>query len=287
VTSEPGQGERLYRALLRLYPRRFRDEFEVQLLDLFRYRRNERLRCSRGLGLRFWCYIVSDLTTAAWQKRRDPIPAAGRGSKVWKVRLGSDPDVLGRTLRIGGGSVTIVGVGPEALNGGSGFAAIALWLAISAMAPTGGRVMSLSRRQDHPFTVRARLAPGVSMAKASAAMDRLAEELAGTYPELNADRDITVSSSLDIRISPEVDAQLFLAGGFAMAVVVLVLLIGTLNLANLLLVRSTARAREIAVRLALGAGRARVVRVVLGEAVLLLCALERAASPSRTARPRP
>ena len=196
-------------------------------------------------------------------------PAAVLTHKMWTDRLGSDPDVLGSTIRIGGSAVTVVGVGPATFNGGAGPASIDMWLSISAMRPTGGRAFSLTRRQDHPFTVRARLASGISLVDASAAMDRLAGELARTYPTLNANRRIAVLPVLSNRVSPRVDAQIVPAAAFAMVVVVLVLLIGTLNLPNLLLVRSTQRARERAVRLALGAGRGRIVRVVLSEALLL------------------
>jgi predicted permease len=196
-------------------------------------------------------------------------PVAVLTYRMWSERMGEDPDVLGTTLRVNGGLVTVIGVGPPEFNGGRGPASVDLWLSVSAMGVTGGRQASLERRQDHPMTVRARLAEGVTVEEARAAMDGLAEDLARTYPEINEDRGISTIPLLDTRVSPEIDAQLVPAAAFAMAVVVLVLMIGTLNLANLLLVRSTARAREIAVRLALGAGRGRVVRVVLSEALLL------------------
>lgn len=204
----------------------------------------------------------------------DPLgtPVAVLTHRMWTDRLARDPDVLGSTITINGGDVTVVGVGPPEFNGGRGLSSVDLWLSVSALRTTGGRFASLERRQDHPVTVRARLAEGVSIETAAAAMDDLAGELARTYPTLNEGREISVLSVLDTRVSPDVDAQLVPAATFGMVVVVLVLLVGTLNLANLLLVRSTARAREIAVRLALGAGRARVVRVVLSEAILLAVA---------------
>ena len=196
-------------------------------------------------------------------------PAAVLTYRMWVDRMAADPGVLGRTLRMNGNAVTVIGVGPRDFNGGAGPAPVDMWLSISSMAATGGRFGSLTRRQDHPFVVRARLATGVSVMQASEAMNRLASDLAATYPDLNEGRGISVLSSLDVRISPEADAEMVPIAMLTMAVVVLVLLIGTLNLANLLLVRSTARAREIAVRLALGASRTRVIRVVLAEAVLL------------------
>lgn len=196
-------------------------------------------------------------------------PAAVVTHRMWTDRLGQDPDVLGSVITVNGGDVTVIGVGPSEFNGGRGLSSVDLWLSVSAMAGTGGRVASLERRQDHPFVVRARLAPGVSIEDAALAMDGLASELATTYPDLNAGRGISVLSAVDTRVSPDADAEIVPAAAFGMAVVFLVLMIATLNLANLLLVRSTARAREIAVRLALGAGRGRVLRVVLAEALLL------------------
>lgn len=196
-------------------------------------------------------------------------PAAVITHRMWTDRMAGDPDVLGRTLRIGGGTVTVVGVGPEPFNGGTGPAMVDLWLSISAMRATGGRVASLGRRQDHPFTVRARLADGVTVERAQDAMNVLAADLARDYPDLNTDRGIGVFPATAAGRSPETDANLVAPSLFAMVIVMLVLVIGSLNLANLLLVRSTSRAREIAVRLALGAGRSRVVRVVLSEAIVL------------------
>jgi putative ABC transport system permease protein len=195
-------------------------------------------------------------------------PTAVVTHSMWVDRLGSDPDVLGRTLRINGGAATVIGVGPAEFNGGLGPASVDVWLSISAMAPTQYPVESLQFRHSHPMTVRARLAEGVDLAAATAAMDVLAGELARSYPDINRDRGITVLSSLDPLI-PLFDAAVVPAATVGMGVVLLVLLVGTLNLANLLLVRSTARSRELAVRLALGAHRGRVVRTVLSEAVLL------------------
>lgn len=195
-------------------------------------------------------------------------PAAVLTHKMWNDRLGADPDILGSTLRIGGAAVTVVGVGPEEFNGGFGPAAVDLWLSISAIRPTGGRVASLGRREDHPFTVRARLLQGVTIDQARVSMERLAAELEATYPILNTGRRMNVISA-QRRLDPESYSRIAPAAGLIMGVVILVLIMGTMNLANLLLVRTTSRGREIAVRLALGAGRGRLIRVVLSEALLL------------------
>ena len=202
----------------------------------------------------------------------DGPPMAVVTHRMWTDRLGSDPDVVGSTLRIAGRTVAVVGVGPATFNGGFGPNTTDLWLSISAMGPTGGQVWSLTRREDHPFRVRARLAPGVSVPQAAAAMDGLAADLAEAYPELERGRDISVLPVLETRVTPEFDARVTPVAALVMAIVVLVLLIATLNLANLLLVRTLSRARELAVRLALGANRGRLVRVVLSEAMLLSAA---------------
>ena len=196
-------------------------------------------------------------------------PAAVITHKMWRDRMGADPDVLGQTVRVGGSNVPIVGVGPEEFNGGAGPASVDMWMSISAFGPTGGRAATFTLRGDHWFRVRARLLPGVTVDQARTAMNRLADDLARTYPEVNANRGLHTIPVLDTRIDPQRDGDLAPAAALLMAVVALVLIIGTLNLANLLLVRSTARAREIAVRLALGAGRGRLVRVVLSEALVL------------------
>ena len=139
-------------------------------------------------------------------------------------------------------------------------------------APHGGFVADgadLERRQDHWYDVRARLAPGVTVPQAQAAMDGLAARLAERFPELNRGRDITVFPSSDVRIHPSEDDDLFLAGGLLTALAAMVLLVTVANLANLLLVRGLGRTGEMAVRRALGARRGRVARLFLIESLLL------------------
>jgi predicted permease len=137
--------------------------------------------------------------------------------------------------------------------------------------PAGGpfRVANLDRREDHWYQVKARLGTGVTVERARAAMDALASQLAEAYPELNEGRDITVFAWGDVRLHPEQDGTLFTAGLGVFGVSALVLLLACSNLANLLLVRGLARGPEIAIRQAMGAGRGRVVRLMLLEAVLL------------------
>ena len=95
--------------------------------------------------------------------------------RTWRTQLGADPNVVGRAVRIGGESVTVVGVGPEGLNGSGGPLVTDFWLSISSVGVGGAfRIANLERRQDHWYNVQARLAPGVSVAQAQSAMDGLA-----------------------------------------------------------------------------------------------------------------
>ena len=190
--------------------------------------------------------------------------------RTWRTKMGSDPDVVGRVIRINGQPVTVIGVGPETFNGEAGALLVDFWLSISAT-PTGGpyRVTNLERDQDHWYQVQARLAPGVSVERAQTAMTLLAQQHAEERPEINRGRDITVFELDEVRFHPEVDGMIRMASTVLLVVAGLILLLACTNLANLLLVRGIARAPEMAVRVALGAGRSRVARLLLLEAMLL------------------
>lgn len=197
-------------------------------------------------------------------------PVAVVSAPAWRARFGSDPDVVGRTIRLNGQPVTIVGVGPEKLTGTYTPLVTDFWLSISSTVVSGPfQVANLERRSDHWYDVRARLAVGVTAQQAQAAMDALATRLAEEYPEYNRGRGINVFASKDVRMHPQGDGDLYLAAGLLSAVVLTVLLLACANLANLLLVRGMTRSGEMAVRSALGASRARAARLFLIESLLL------------------
>lgn len=199
-------------------------------------------------------------------------PAAVVSHRWWRERMASDPNVIGSTLRIGGTTIPIVGVGPESFQGGTGPVTTSMWLSISAMAQTGGPAFSLERRSDHPFQVRARLAAGVSLPEAAVAMEALADDLAATYPQFNAERRIHVVPASGLGRATLIDRQVIPGSALVVAVSGLILLVATLNLASLLLVRTASRSKELAVRAAMGAGRGRLLRVVMSEAGVLTVA---------------
>jgi len=192
---------------------------------------------------------------------------------TWKSKFGADPGVVGGTIRLNGQPVTVLGVGPDGFNGSGGALVTDAWLSISSTPLTGSyRVENLERREDHWYLVWARLAPGVTQARAQSAMDGLAERLAEDYPELNKGRGITVFRASDIRIHPDADGSVRTAGTVLTLVMGLVLLLACSNLAGLLLVRGMSRTGEVAVRRALGASRGRVAGLLLTEALLLAVA---------------
>lgn len=209
-----------------------------------------------------------------WFEPAHDEPGAGYYGVVshhtWRTAMGGDPDVLGSTVRLDGRPVTLIGVGPEGYNGMGGALITDFWLSISSVEVGGAfRLANLERREDHWYDVEARLAPGVSLERARAAMDALADRLAREFPELNRDRDITVFRAGEVRVNPGVDGRLAPVAGLLLGIVGTVLLLACSNLANLLLVRGISRGPEVAVRRALGASRARVARIFLAESLLL------------------
>lgn len=190
--------------------------------------------------------------------------------KAWRAKLGEDPGVIGRTIRLNNQPVTIVGIGPRDFNGEAGAVSTDFWLSISSVGVGGPfRIANLERREDHWYTVKARLAPGVGVEQARTALQGLAARLGDEFPDLDRGRDITLFTSDQVRLHPALDAGLMAAGVGLFVVAGVVLLLACSNLGNLLLARGLARAPEIAIREALGGDRARVARPLLLEALLL------------------
>jgi len=192
--------------------------------------------------------------------------------RMWDREFARDRSVLGRHIRVNGADFTVVGVAPESFAGPEAYVMPDVYVPMHAypQEAAGGSPDYLTSRKVQAMTVMGRLKPGVSAAQAQAEMQTIARGIAAQYPEGGRERSVTVLDYVKARFerSP-VDAALSLT---LLAITGLLLLISCGNVANLLLGRGTARAKEIAIRMAIGASRGAVVRQLLTESLLLTIA---------------
>ncbi|MFB3853825.1 MAG: ABC transporter permease [Vicinamibacterales bacterium] len=203
--------------------------------------------------------------------------------RFWRQDLGGGAGVLGSTIRIGGHRYTIVGVTPSWFTGMTPIVDPAIWVPVahaeevepagiseSVRSPTGtGR---LDRRGYRWMFVKGRLKPGVDAAAAQANLQVVMARLGEAHPETNKGRRMSAIPTNEVRLHPSATQALLPMAAGLMIAVALALLIVCANVANMLLARTSARARELAVRRALGASRWQVVRQLLTENLILAAA---------------
>jgi predicted permease len=188
-------------------------------------------------------------------------PAAILSHGLWQSRYGGDPQIIGKTVRIDGEAVPVVGVmGPRYQHPDPS----PEWLDVEVIQPLTVSPGEMLRRRSRWMRVMARLAPGVTLDEAQAEMDRIALDVARANPETNQGWGARVVTLRDAQFGAARPALLTLLAAGA-----LVLLIVCVNLANLFLARSGRRQREFAIRSAIGCGRRRITRQVILEGTLI------------------
>ena len=196
-------------------------------------------------------------------------PVVVLGHSYWQRRLGSDPNIVGKTVQLNNRAYQVIGVTPEYFVGTKFALALDFWVPISMAEDLRRNPGILAERGSHWMNVIGRLKPGVSMSQASAEIATIAKRLNETYPDNRASTtQAIVKSEIDGRWE-EMGGAFKSGGAIAMAIVGLILLIACANVANLMLARAAARRKEIGIRLALGASRLRLVRQLLTESLLL------------------
>jgi predicted permease len=231
--------------------------------------KSDRLDCEQVSDTYFPLLGVSAVLGRTFTPEENAVPmkhaVALIGYGLWQRRFGSDPQILSKPIRLNDYEYTIIGVLPKGFLGYSDSAEV--WIPMmmrDAAWPQVAKYDYLHTRDIHFHKVLARLKPGVTMAMAQMQMETIAARLATAYPKENRERGVLVTAATEDYVRSFRAPLLVLLGAVAF-----VLLIACANVSNLILTRSAARDRELAVRLALGAGRGRLIRQFLTESLLL------------------
>lgn len=195
-------------------------------------------------------------------------PVVVLAHETWTEQFGADPDIVDRRVFLSGIDFTIIGVAPEGFTGLDAYIRPGFYVPL-AMAPslnTSAPADVLERRDARLLRVKGRLQPGVTLTQARQEVASVAATLARQFPDSNRGLDFTVQTELQSRTSQSSDTMLV---AVLLTLSIAVLLVACANVAGLIASRAPERARELALRLAMGARRSRVIRQLLSESLLL------------------
>jgi macrolide transport system ATP-binding/permease protein len=201
-------------------------------------------------------------------------PVVVLSDDLWRTHFASDPAVVGKTVQLNGHPFTVVGVAPPEFTGSQWALKMKFWVPLMMRRQLAGASSDawINARGDHWLNLTGRLKEGATREQAAAELSAIADRLEQQYPQdRNKGVRVVVTTEQEGRFQ-DMSKFAYLGSGMALAVVGLILLVACANVANMMLARAVVRRREIAVRLALGAGRWRVARQLLTESVMLALA---------------
>jgi predicted permease len=194
-----------------------------------------------------------------------PVTVAVLSDRLWRTSFGGDPSIIGRTIRVNARPFTVIGVTTPSFSGHS-LEVANMWIPLTAY-PDGDDLRRLGRRGQQWLFGVGRLKDGVTAAQAQTELTRIARDLERDYPEDNARHGLGVAPMGPVPPGGRFIITRFVSMLFALVGVILIL--ACINVGGMILARGVGRTREIALRLALGAARPRVVRLLMAESLLI------------------